>query len=106
MREGRGERPGEHADSMGSGSVIRPGDVQLMSAGSGITHSETNASRSEELELLQMWVVPARSGTEPRYEEKAFPLEDRRGRLALLVSPDGENGSLVIGQDRASSRPF
>jgi redox-sensitive bicupin YhaK (pirin superfamily) len=89
----------EHEDSMGSGSVIRPGDVQLMSAGTGVTHSEYNASQEDVLELFQMWVIPEHEGTEPRYAEHHFPAEERRGRLALLVSPDGAQGSLVIGQD-------
>ena len=89
----------EHRDSMGTGSRIRPGEVQLMSAGTGVTHSEFNASRSEALELLQTWVIPARRGTEPRYEQRAFPAQERRNRMRLVVSPDGAQGSLTIGQD-------
>jgi hypothetical protein len=89
----------QHQDSMGNGSTIRPGDVQLMSAGTGVTHSEFNGSEDEELELLQMWVLPARSGTAPRYEQEHFPLAERRNRLRLVVSPDGADGSLTIGQD-------
>jgi len=89
----------EHKDSMGNGSCIRPGEVQFMSAGSGVTHSEFNHSSEEVTHLLQMWVLPEKRGTPPRYDQKSFPLAERRGRLRLLVSPDGENGSIVIGQD-------
>lgn len=89
----------EHRDSMGNGSRIVPGEVQLMSAGTGVTHSEFNGSKSEPLHLLQMWVMPARQGFTPRYEQKEFPLDERRGRLRLVVSPDGREGSLTIGQD-------
>ena len=70
-----------------------------MSAGTGVMHSEFNPSDTEALELLQMWVLPIRSGTEPRYEERSFPAAERRGRLRLVVSPDGRDGSLRIGQD-------
>ena len=89
----------EHADSMGNGYQLRNGDVQRMSAGSGVTHSEYNPSQEEELHLLQMWVLPAEQGTTPGYEEKDFPAEGRRGALRLVVSPDGREGSLTIGQD-------
>ena len=89
----------EHKDSMGNGSQMRPGDVQLMSAGTGVTHSEFNASGDQPLHFLQMWVFPAREGTEPRYEQKAFSEAERSGRLRLVVSPDGRDGSLTIGQD-------
>lgn len=89
----------EHEDSMGNGSRMSPGEVQLMAAGTGVLHSEYNASRTEPLHFLQMWIVPARRATEPRYEQKAFPLAERRGRLRLVVSPDGKDGSLTIGQD-------
>ncbi|MEO0480465.1 MAG: pirin family protein [Planctomycetota bacterium] len=89
----------EHKDSMGNGSQMRPGDVQLMSAGTGVTHSEFNASQSEGLHFLQMWIGPKERGTEPRYEQKSFSVEDRSGRLRLVVSPDGADGSLTIGQD-------
>ena len=88
----------EHQDSMGNGSQMRPGEVQLMSAGSGVTHSEFNPS-SETLHFLQMWIFPRTEGTEPRYEQRAFSKEDRRGRLRLVVSPDGADGSLTIDQD-------
>jgi len=89
----------EHEDSMGTGSQIRPGEVQLMSAGTGVTHSELNGSRSEPVHLLQMWVIPSRRNTKPRYAQRAFPAEELRGGLRLVVSPDGADGSLVIGQD-------
>ena len=89
----------EHRDSMGNGSRILPGDVQFMSAGTGVTHSEVNASPHEVLHLLQMWVLPARRGTAPRYDQRTFPAEERRGRLRLVVSPDGAEGSITIGQD-------
>jgi hypothetical protein len=88
-----------HKDSLGTGSQIRPGEVQLMSAGTGVTHSEFNASDEQDLHFLQMWVLPARANTAPRYEQRNFPDEQRRGRLALVVSPDGRDGSLTIGQD-------
>ena len=91
----------EHEDSMGNGSRIRPGDVQLMSAGTGVRHSEFNGSREDPLHLLQMWVLPREDGLSPRYEEKRIPEEERRGRLRLIVSPDGRDGSLTIGQDAA-----
>ena len=89
----------EHKDSMGNGSQMRHGEVQLMSAGSGVTHSEFNASQTDELHLLQMWVLPRELGTVPRYEQKEFPQEDLRGKARLVVSPDGRDGSLTIGQD-------
>ena len=89
----------EHKDSMGNGSVIRPGDVQRMSAGTGVQHSEYNHSKSEPVHFLQIWLEPNRFGVEPGYEEKHFSPEERRGRLALLVSPDGRDGSLSAHQD-------
>lgn len=89
----------EHRDSMGNGSQMRHGEVQLMSAGSGVTHSEFNADTEDELHLLQMWVFPAVDGTPPRYEQKAFDPDELRGRLRLVVSPDGASGSLSISQD-------
>ena len=88
-----------HRDSMGTGSVIRPGEVQRMSAGSGVTHSEMNASSSDPVHLLQIWIEPDRRGLEPEYEQKAFPAEERNGRLRLVASPDGREGSLKIHQD-------
>ena len=89
----------EHQDSMGNGSQMRPGDVQLMSAGTGVTHSEFNASATEPLHFLQMWVYPSDRGTEPRYQQQAFSEQERRGTLRLVVSPGGEQGSIAIGQD-------
>lgn len=89
----------EHRDSLGNGSQMRPGEVQLMSAGSGVTHSEFNADPNAPLEFLQMWIVPQHADTQPRYEQKAFPPATRGGRLQLVVSPDGAEGSLTIGQD-------
>lgn len=89
----------EHRDSMGNGSRLTPGEVQFMSAGSGVTHSEFNGSQTETSHFLQMWVFPRETETEPRYEERAFPEAERRGRLRLVVSPDGADGSLTIGQD-------
>lgn len=89
----------EHQDSMGTGSVIRPGDVQLMSAGRGVTHSEFNHSHDEPVHFLQIWIVPAVGGAEPRYQQANFSAEDKRGRLKLIISPDGTDGSLHIRQD-------
>lgn len=89
----------EHKDSMGNGSRIVPGEVQYMAAGTGVTHSEFNPSKENPLHLLQMWVFPAERNTEPRYGQKAFPEEERRGKLRLVASPDGAEGSIRIGQD-------
>ena len=89
----------EHKDSLGTGSQMRPGDVQLMSAGTGVMHSEFNPSRTEGLHFLQMWILPHARGTKPRYEQKHFAEEERRGRLHLVVAPDGRDGALTIGQD-------
>jgi len=91
----------EHRDSMGNGSVVRPGELQLMRAGTGVTHSEMNPSPHEPLHLLQIWIVPAERGLEPGYQQRAFPEEERRGRLRALASPDGREGSLRIAQDVA-----
>ncbi|MBZ0253196.1 MAG: pirin family protein [Candidatus Methylomirabilis sp.] len=88
-----------HRDSMGNETVIRPGEVQRMSAGSGVTHSEYNVSDKEPLRFLQIWVLPARRGEPPSYAQKAFPEAGARGALQLLVSPDGREGSVSIGQD-------
>lgn len=87
-----------HRDSTGSSGVLRPGEVQRMSAGTGVMHSEMNPS-DEELHFLQIWILPEKAGLEPSYEKKAFPEEERRGALRLLVSPTGEEGSLRIHQD-------
>jgi redox-sensitive bicupin YhaK (pirin superfamily) len=88
-----------HKDSMGNGSTIRPGDVQRMSAGSGVRHSEFNPSQSEGTHFLQIWIQPSKGNIEPSYEEKRFAAEEKRGRLRLIVSPDREQGSLLIHQD-------
>lgn len=89
----------EHKDSIGTGSVIRPGDVQRMTAGTGIRHSEFNHSQSDPVHFLQIWVLPERDGLEPGYEQKTFPAEERTGALRLLASRDGEDGALTIHQD-------
>ncbi len=89
----------EHKDSMGNGSVIRPGDVQRMSAGSGVRHSEYNSSRTERVHFLQIWIEPDVSGIAPGYEEKHFGIEEKRGRLRLVASPDGADASVTIHQD-------
>src|SRR5688572_6097738 len=89
----------QHRDSLGNGSAILPGDAQLMSAGTGIVHSEFNPSSEQELELLQMWVLPAHGGGTPRYEQRHFPRAERQGRFARIVAPDGSDGALRIGQD-------
>ena len=91
----------EHKDSMGNGSVIRPGDVQRMSAGRGVRHSEFNPSAKERVHLLQIWIQPNVMGIEPGYEEKHFDVESRRGQLRLIASRNGENGSVKIHQDAA-----
>jgi len=88
-----------HKDSMGTGSVIRPGDVQRMSAGSGVRHSEFNNSPTEGLHFLQIWIKPDVFGIEPSYEEKHFADSEKQGRLRLIASPDGRDGSVLIHQD-------
>lgn len=88
-----------HRDSMGNGGVIRPGDVQVMSAGTGIAHSEFNDSETEPVHFLQIWIEPATRGVEPRYAQKHFDAEGRDGRLQLVAGPDDRDGALVIGQD-------
>jgi len=89
----------QHRDSMGTGSVIRPGDVQMMSAGTGVMHSEFNASREEPVHFLQIWIVPDRKGVAPRYQQRHFPDTEKRGRLRLIISPDGADDSLSVYQD-------
>src|SRR5215471_7125706 len=89
----------EHRDSMGNGSVIRPGDVQRMSAGTGVAHSEFNPSPSESVHLLQIWIMPRARNLSPSYEQKAFSEDDRRNRLRLVASDDGRDGSVTIQQD-------
>jgi redox-sensitive bicupin YhaK (pirin superfamily) len=94
----------EHKDSLGNGSVIRPGEVQRMSAGTGILHSEFNPSREKTVRFLQVWIEPEREGIDPGYEQRWFPLDEHRGRLVLIASPDGRDGSLVVHQDVAVYR--
>ncbi|EUB76396.1 Pirin domain protein [Pseudomonas sp. GM41(2012)] len=89
----------EHKDTLGTGSVIRPGDVQLMSAGSGVAHSEYNHSTTRPVHFLQIWIVPDISGAKPRYQQEHFSTQKKRGRLQLIISPDGEKGSLKVRQD-------
>jgi redox-sensitive bicupin YhaK (pirin superfamily) len=89
----------EHRDSLGTGSVIRPGDVQRMSAGTGVSHSEFNASKSDLVHFLQIWLLPARRGIAPGYEQKVFPAEEKRGRLRVVASPDGRDESVTIHTD-------
>jgi redox-sensitive bicupin YhaK (pirin superfamily) len=89
----------QHRDSLGTGSIIRPGEVQRMSAGTGVRHSEANASSTEPVRLLQIWIEPARLGIEPGYEQKAFTDEDKRDRLRLVASADGAEGSVTLHQD-------
>jgi redox-sensitive bicupin YhaK (pirin superfamily) len=88
-----------HRDSMGTGSVIRPGDVQRMSAGTGVRHSEANHSDAERVHLLQIWIVPDQFNIEPSYEQTTFDAEGKRGRLRLVASRDGREGSVTIHQD-------
>jgi len=89
----------EHKDSMGNGSVIRPGDVQRMSAGTGVQHSEFNASKSAEVHLLQIWIQPSVTGIAPGYEEKHFDAASKRGKMKLVASPDAREGSVKMHQD-------
>ena len=88
-----------HKDSMGNGSTIRPGEVQRMSAGTGVMHSERNPAPGTPAHLLQIWILPDRRGHEPSYEQKRFPDAERRGQLRLVASPDGADGSVSIHQD-------
>ncbi len=89
----------EHKDSMGTGSVLRPGEVQKMSAGTGIRHSEFNPSKSEPVHLYQIWILPEKEGIKPMYEQKAIPAEDKRGKLKLVASPKDSNGAVKLYQD-------
>jgi redox-sensitive bicupin YhaK (pirin superfamily) len=88
-----------HRDSMGTDGVLQPGDVQRMSAGTGVVHSEFNGSKSEPVHFLQIWLKPDAKGISPSYEQKMFPDAEKRGRLRLIVSPDGHDGSLKINTD-------
>ena len=89
----------EHKDSLGNGSIIRPGDGQLMSAGTGILHSEANASKTEPVHLLQIWIMPESKGIKPGYEQKAFPEEEKHGELKLIAAHGGQNGAVNVHQD-------
>lgn len=89
----------EHRDSMGNGSVIRPGDVQRMTAGTGVAHSEFNPSPTESVHLLQIWIMPSARNLPPGYEQKFFSDEERAGRLRLIAEPDGADGAVTINQD-------
>lgn len=91
----------EHKDSIGTGSVIRPGEVQRMSAGRGVRHSESNHSENEPVHLLQIWILPNEEGIEPSYEQKNYTDEEKRGQLRLIASADGRDGSVLIHQDAA-----
>jgi redox-sensitive bicupin YhaK (pirin superfamily) len=89
----------QHQDSMGNGSVIVPGDIQYMSAGTGVTHSEFNASKTEPVHLYQIWMFPENKGQKPVYDQKNFSEAEKRGKLRLIASPDGRDGSVKIRQD-------
>ena len=89
----------EHKDSMGTGAVIRPGEVQKMSAGTGVRHSEFNHSKSEPVHLLQIWIMPEKNGIKPNYEQKVIPAEEKKGQLKLVASHDGRNNTVRIHQD-------
>jgi quercetin 2,3-dioxygenase len=89
----------EHKDSTGTSSVIHPGDVQRMTAGTGVRHSEYNASKTEPVHFLQIWILPEREGLAPGYEQRAFPVAERRGRWRLVASHDGRDGSITVHQD-------
>lgn len=89
----------EHKDSMGNGSIIRPGDVQRMTAGTGVTHSEFNPSETDGARFLQIWIVPEKAGLAPGYEQKQFPVTDRTDMLRLVASRDGRDGSVTVHQD-------
>ncbi|MDV2992924.1 MAG: Quercetin 2,3-dioxygenase [Chroococcidiopsis sp. SAG 2025] len=89
----------EHKDSIGNGAIVRPGEVQRMSAGTGIMHSEFNSSAIEPVHLLQIWILPDRQGLEPSYEQKAFSVAERQGKLRLIAAKDGRDGAVTIHQD-------
>jgi quercetin 2,3-dioxygenase len=95
-----------HKDSMGNGSTIKPGDVQRMSAGTGVTHSEFNGNPNGDTHFLQIWIQPAKAGGAPGYEEKHFSIEDKRGKLRLIGSQDGRQGSVTVAQDIAMYAGF
>ena len=89
----------EHKDSLGNGAVIHPGDAQIMSAGTGITHSEFNPSDTKSVHFLQIWILPNQRGTQPRYEQRTFPSAEKQGKLRLIAAPDGRDGAVTIYQD-------
>jgi redox-sensitive bicupin YhaK (pirin superfamily) len=89
----------EHKDSLGNGSIIYPGELQRMSAGTGISHSEFNHSKTEAVHLLQIWILPSKHGIEPGYEQKKFPIKENPNQLHLIASPDGQTGSVTIHQN-------
>ena len=89
----------KHEDSMGNGSIIRPGDVQRMTAGTGVTHSEFNASKTDPVHLLQIWLLPAERNLTPAYEQKSFSEAERQSQLRVIASPDGRKGSVTLNQD-------
>jgi quercetin 2,3-dioxygenase len=89
----------EHKDSLGTGSVILPGDGQRMTAGRGIRHSEYNPSKTEQVHLYQIWILPEKKGLQPSYEQKSFPTDEKQGKLRLIASPDAKDGSVKINQD-------
>lgn len=91
----------EHKDSLGTGSIIRPGDVQRMSAGTGVRHSEYNPSKANPVHFLQIWILPDRAGHTPSYEQKAFSKDDKDGKFRLVASRDGRDGSVTVHQDVA-----
>jgi redox-sensitive bicupin YhaK (pirin superfamily) len=92
-----------HKDNMGTGSTIKPGEVQCMSAGTGVMHSEMNASKSQPVHFMQIWLVPDKAGHKPGYQQKAFSDDERRGKLRVVASPDGRDGSVTIHQDATLS---
>ncbi|MBD2042794.1 pirin family protein [Microcoleus sp. FACHB-672] len=89
----------EHKDSLGTGSIIRPGEVQKMSAGTGVTHSEYNPSKTEQVHLLQIWIVPDQKNLPPSYEQKTYSTAEKRNQLRLIASPGGQDGSVTVHQD-------
>ena len=99
VQGGQGFPMHPHRDSLGTGSAIRPGEVQRMTAGSGITHSEYNLSATEPVHLLQIWIMPARLGLQPGYEQKTIPISEANGGLRLIAAPDGRDGAVTIHQD-------
>jgi quercetin 2,3-dioxygenase len=89
----------QHKDSIGNGTVIRPGEIQRMSAGTGVEHSEFNASQSKPAHFLQIWIIPEKRGIKPSYEQKSVPLEERRGKLRLVAAPDAPEGAVTLHED-------